>query len=83
MKCLIGYARTVVVLMVVLLVSLSITACSGGGDEKTAGGGVDKMTSDVAEVVVEKVKSPLDAARMTTGLAEKRLGEIDEELEGK
>ncbi|MDH4320484.1 MAG: hypothetical protein OEV73_03200 [Desulfobulbaceae bacterium] len=35
------------------------------------------MTDEVAGGVVEKIKTPVDAARMTKDLAEARLGEID------
>ena len=67
-----------VLLFAVLLAScLTVAACSGSGEEKKADRGVDKMTKDATEVIVKKIKSPLDAARMTKSLGDKHLEEID------
>lgn len=61
---------------------LTVAACSGSAEKNVDESGVDKMTSDAAAVVVDKVKSPLDKARMTQGLADKHLEEVDQRLQG-
>jgi len=71
-KILRALLRSLVMAMCVLCVS-----CSGAGEEKAADGAVYRMTDEVAGGVVEKIKTPVDAARMTKDLAEARLGEID------
>lgn len=81
MKGLTGKILKAAVLPVLLLCCLFIAACSGAGDEKTAEEGVDKLTSQAAEAVVNKVQSPIDAARMTKGLGDSHLEEIDQAVQ--
>ena len=78
----IGMRGNKVVLLSLCFAScFALVACSGPVEEKTGDGGVEQVTSDAAEVVVDKIKSPIDAARMTKGLADKRLELIDKELQ--
>lgn len=76
--------RRVLLLLLAFAACFAIVACSGSdsGEEKAAESGIDKMTTEAAQVVVDKVRSPLDAARMTNSLGDKRLEEMDERLHG-
>jgi len=71
-----------VLLLLAFVAVMTVSGCSGSGEEKAAESGVDKMTTDAAKVVVDKIRSPLDAARMTKDLGDKRLEEIDGAMHG-
>jgi len=63
--------------------ALVLTACSGsGGDEKTGvSETIDRQTTRAAERIEKKIRTPLDRARDTKNLGDRRLEEMDRALQ--
>jgi PBP1b-binding outer membrane lipoprotein LpoB len=66
-------------LLAILLTALLITACAKEEDEvvEKAPGKIDQITTGMADTVVKKIKTPIDKARLTKDLGDKRLEEMD------
>ncbi len=75
--------KTMAVLCVLTL-TMIIASCSGSGNEKkdSISGKIDRQTTRTANKIVRKIRSPLQKARDTQKLGEKRLNDIDRTLGG-
>ena len=68
---------------VVLSVSIAFTGCSKQEEEQIVEekGAIEKMTDEAADKAVKKIRTPLDKARGTGNLGDKRLEEMDKVLQ--
>ena len=68
---------------VVLSVSIAFTGCSKQEEEQIVEekGAIEKMTDAAADKAVKKIRTPLDKARGTSNLGDKRLEEMDKALQ--
>ena len=55
-------------------------SCSKKEDKEPKKGRIDKMTDHAAEVIVEKIKTPIDRARSVKEKEKERMKGIDESL---
>jgi hypothetical protein len=68
---------------VVLSVSIALTGCSKQEEEQIVEekGSIEKMTDETADKAIKKIRTPLDKARGTSNLGDKRLEEMDKALQ--
>ncbi len=68
---------------VVLSVSIAFTGCSKQEEEQIVEekGSIEKMTDETADKAIKKIRTPLDKARGTSNLGDKRLEEMDKALQ--
>ena len=75
--------KFVTFLAIALFLSCTIFfACSKKEDKEPEKGKIDKMTDHAAEVIVEKIKTPIDRARSVKEKEKERMKGIDESLKG-
>ena len=55
-------------------------ACSRNEDVEPEKGKIEKMTDHAADVIVEKIKTPIDRARSVKDMEKERVRGIDETL---
>jgi hypothetical protein len=73
--------RIVTYLAIALFLSCTISfACSKKEDVESEKGKIEKMTDRTADVIVEKIKTPIERARSVKDMEEKRMKGIDETL---
>jgi hypothetical protein len=84
---LISYARRPVMnkmvtyLAIALFISCTtLFACSKNEDVGSEKGKIEKMTDRTAEVIVNKIKTPIDRARSVKDMEKERMRGIDETL---
>jgi len=71
--------RIVTYLAIALFLSCTIFfACSKKEDVESEKGKIEKMTDRTADVIVEKIKTPIERARSVKDMEEKRMRGIDE-----
>ena len=68
---------------VVLSVSIAFTGCSKQEEEQIVEekGSIEKMTDEAADKAVKKIRTPINKARGTSNLGDKRLEEMDKTLQ--
>ncbi len=68
---------------VVLSVSIAFTGCSKQEEEQIVEekGSIEKMTDEAADKAVKKIRTPINKARGTSNLGDKRLEEMDKALQ--
>ncbi|MCK4838161.1 MAG: hypothetical protein KAS94_05120 [Desulfobulbaceae bacterium] len=66
-------------ILVILLATLLCTACSKDEESvaEKAPGKIDQINKKTADAIVKRIKTPLDKARLTQGLGDKRMEEMD------
>lgn len=75
--------KIVTYLAIALFLSCTIFfACSKKEDKEPEKGKIEKMTDHAAEVIVEKIKTPIDRARSVKEQEKERMKGIDESLKG-
>ncbi len=75
--------KIVTYLSIALFFSCTIFfSCSKKEDKEPKKGRIDKMTDHAAEVIVEKIKTPIDRARSVKEKEKERMKGIDESLKG-
>ncbi len=75
--------KIVTYLTIALFFSCTIFfSCSKKEDKEPKKGKIDKMTDHAAEVIVEKIKTPIDRARSVKEKEKERMKGIDESLKG-
>lgn len=73
--------KIVTYLAIALFLSCTIFfACSKKEDKEPEKGKIEKMTDHAAEVIVEKIKTPIDRARSVKEQEKERMKGIDESL---
>ena len=70
-------------ILVMLLATLLCTACSKNEESATenAPSKIDEINKRNADAIVKRIKTPLDKARLTQGLGDKRMEEMDKALQ--
>jgi hypothetical protein len=68
---------------VVLSVSITFTGCSKPEEEQIVEekGSIEKITDEAADKAVKKIRTPINKARGTSNLGDKRLEEMDKALQ--
>jgi predicted ATPase with chaperone activity len=66
--------------MVLLVFGINLSACSKDEGPKSEKGKIEKMTDHAADVVVEKIRTPIDKARSVQETEEERMRGLDEAL---
>ena len=75
--------KIVTFLAIAVFISCTIFfACSKKEDKEPEKGKIEKMTDHAAEVIVEKIKTPIDRARSVKEKEKERMKGIDESLKG-
>ena len=73
--------RIVTYLAITLFFSCTVFfACSRNEDVEPEKGKIEKMTDHAADVIVEKIKTPIDRARSVKDMEKERVRGIDETL---
>jgi len=73
--------KIVTYLAIALFLSCAIFfACSKKEDVESEKGKIEKMTDRAADVIVEKIKTPIERARSVKDMEEERMRGIDETL---
>ena len=67
--------------MALIMVGMSLLACSGGSDGESEKGAVRQMTDQVADEMVHKMRSPIDKARVARDQGEEHIGELEDAVE--
>ena len=62
------------------LFCIILFACSKSEDVDSEKGKIEKMTEHTANMIVEKIQTPIDKARSVKGIQEDRMKDIDETL---
>ena len=62
------------------LLSIIFLACSKGEDVESEKGKIERMTDHTADVIVEKIRTPIEKARSVRDMEEDRMRGIDETL---
>ena len=67
-----------------LAMAMTLAACSGSGQEKkeTISKTIDRQTTQAAERIEKKIRTPLQKARDTRHLGEQRTDAIDRAVSG-
>jgi len=68
---------------IVLSASIAFTGCSKQEEEQIVEekGAIEKMTDGAADKAVKKIRTPINKARGTSNLGDKRLEEMDKALQ--
>ena len=66
---------------VLIMVGMSLLACSGGSDGESEKGAIRQMTDQVADEMVHKMRSPIDKARAAKDQGEDHLDEQEDAVE--
>ncbi|OEU48838.1 MAG: hypothetical protein BA872_01380 [Desulfobacterales bacterium C00003060] len=66
--------------IVFVLFCISFSACSKDEGAESEKGTIEKMTDHAADVVVDKIRTPMEKARSVKDLEEKRMRGVDEAL---
>ena len=66
--------------MALLVFCINLSACSKDEGPKSEKGKIEKMTDHAADVVVEKIRTPIDKARSVQEMEEERMRGLDEAL---
>ena len=69
--------------MALVVCSLLFFGCSKSEDVEPKKGAIEEMTDHAADVIVDKIKSPIDKARKVKEVEEERAKGIDETLNQK
>ena len=73
--------KSVTYLAIALFLSCTIFfACSKNEDVEPEKGKIEKMTDHAADVIVEKIKTPIERARSAKDMEKERMRGIDETL---
>ena len=73
--------KIVTYLAIALFLSCTIFfACSKDVESEKGKGEIEKMTDHTADVIVEKIRTPIEKARSVKGMEEDRMRGIDETL---
>jgi len=74
--------KSTVTILALVLSAMLFTACSKDEESITekASNKVDEITKGTADAVVKKIKSPIDKARATKDLGDKRVEDMDKAL---
>ena len=73
--------KIVIYLAIALFLSCTILfACSRNEDVEPEKGKIEKMTDHAADVIVEKIKTPIERARSAKDMEKERMRGIDETL---
>ncbi len=67
--------------LISLTVILLISACSGSEKKESISEKIDRQTTEAAEKIEKKIRSPLQKARDTRKMGDRRLDEIDRGLD--
>ncbi len=62
------------------LLSIIFLACSKGEDVESEKGKIERMTDHTADVIVERIRTPIEKARSVRDKEEDRMRGIDETL---
>jgi len=62
------------------LLSIIFLACSKGEDVESEKGKIERMTDHTADIIVEKIRTPIEKARSVRDMEEDRMRGIDETL---
>ena len=62
------------------LLSIIFLACSKGEDVESEKGKIERMTDHTADVIVEKIRTPIEKARSVRDMEEDSMRGIDETL---
>ncbi len=75
--------KAIATILVMLLATLLCTACSKDEESVTekAPSKIDQINKENADAIVKRIKTPLDKARLTQGLGDKRMEEMDKALQ--
>ncbi len=70
-------------ILAILLASLLCTACSKDKESisEKVPSKIDEINKRNADAIVKRIKTPLDKARLTQGLSDKRMEEMDKTLQ--
>ncbi|MEN8134581.1 MAG: hypothetical protein ABFS18_03465 [Thermodesulfobacteriota bacterium] len=70
-------------ILAILLATLLCTACSKDEESITekVPSKIDQINQRNADAIVKRIKTPLDKARLTQGLGDKRMEEMEEALQ--
>ena len=70
-------------ILVLLFATLLCTACSNDEESVTEKptSKIDQINKENADAIVKRIKTPLDKARLTQGLGDKRMEEMDKALQ--
>ena len=76
-------SKCIFMLAVLLSVGLIFTGCSKHEEEQVVEekGSIDKMTDETADQAVKKIRTPINKARGTSELGDKRMEEMDKVLQ--
>ena len=69
--------------MALVVCSLLFFGCSKGEDVEPKKGAIEEMTDHAADVIVEKIKTPIDKAKSLKDMEQKRMKGVDEALNQK
>jgi len=75
--------KTISFVLVLFLSALLCIACSKEEEdlaEKTPSK-VDEITTEASDAMVKKIRTPIDKARMTQNLGDKRMEEVDQAVQ--
>lgn len=74
--------KNVTYLAIALFLSCSIFfACSKNEDLESEKGKIEQMTDRTADIIVERIKTPIDRARSVKDMEKERMRGIDETLQ--
>ena len=71
------------IILTILLTTLLCTACSKEEEDITAQdtSKIDGITQTTADAIVNKIKTPIDKARLTQNLGDQRMEEMEKALQ--
>ena len=73
--------KLICITRVLIMVGVSLLACSGNSDDDSEKGAIRQMTDQVADEMVHKMRSPIDKARAARDQGEEHIGELEEAVE--
>ena len=70
-------------ILAILFATLLFTACANEEEQITEKppGKIDKITTKAADTMVKKIRTPMDKARLTQSLGDKRMEEMDKAVQ--
>lgn len=64
--------------MAMVMLAVPLWSCSGGSDGESEKGAIRQMTDQVADEMVDRMRSPIDKARSARDQGEDHLGDLED-----